>query len=558
MARMYPSTLRPGTESPAERLLYARFRDDLPDSYYVFHGVAWQARSGRYYKRDGEADFVIVHPQRGIVVIEAKGGQIHFDGPSGRWLQNGRDMGKDPFDQAKASRFHLKRTLEEEPYWRQRNIAYGHAVAFPDVVAPSHPLTLQAPNVVIMDKQNLRALEDWLEILFFYYRGRETRSDIDEPGMQYLINLLAPVVELRSLMALDIEDEEQAFVKLTEEQFRLLDFLSGTNRAAIAGCAGSGKTLLAAEKARRLSALGWRVLLTCYNRNLAVFLAEDYLAQRPATLTIAHFHKLALDMVQRSGQARPPSFGRGQDQDAYFQQVLPNQLAIAVDILGPQFDAIVVDEAQDFQENWWLPLQLLLEEPDEGTFYIFYDDNQNIYEGQQQIKNLAQYYPLTENFRNTQAINAMVTRFYKADHPVRSVGPPGRLVDLFTYTDDNGMLRLLQETLHKLTQAERVDPQDIVILTPRSAEKSALSRAGRLGNFRLTRSWDTDYNEIYYETIHAFKGLESPVIILTELSADLHRTVDELLYVGCSRARHHLVVLCHDNVAARFGATAAR
>jgi superfamily I DNA/RNA helicase len=552
VARMYPTPIRPDTESGAEELLYRIFRDELPDAYHVFHGVAWQARSSRHWKRDGEADFVIIHPEKGVLVIEAKAGQIGYDGPRGVWTQNGRDMDKDPFEQAKSSRYHLKQTLEEEQYWRRRNIAYGHAVAFPDVVAPKYPLTLQAPSTVILDKRAVRDVEAWLHTVFDYYRGRETRSDIDAYGMKYLIDLLAPVRELRSLIGLDIQDEEVEFVRLTESQFRILDLLNRTSRAAIAGCAGSGKTVLAAEKARRLAAQGWRVLFTCFNRNLATFLSHDYLADRPETLDIDHFHKLAFDLAKRGGLATSEWFRTEADKDHYFSHTLPELLVSAVDILGPQYDAIIVDEAQDFQESWWLPLQLLLEDPDGGTFYIFYDDNQNIYGGLRRVGNLAQAFPLTENFRNTKAINDVVTRFYRSDHEVVALGPQGRRVEVLTFSDDNGMVKELRQALHRLVTEEEVDPDDIVILTPRSAAKSVLSRVGRLGNLRLTRNWDVGYDEVFFETIHSFKGLESPVIILTELHDELHHAVDELLYVGCSRARHHLIIICQDTIEALF------
>ncbi|MFN2135595.1 MAG: ATP-binding domain-containing protein, partial [Candidatus Promineifilaceae bacterium] len=345
---------------------------------------------------------------------------------------------------------------------------------------------------------------------------------------------------------------QKEFIRLTEEQFSLLDFLQGTPRAAIAGCAGSGKTLLAAEKARRLAIQGWRVLLTCYNRNLATFLRDDYMRNRPPSLEIANFHQLATTLVKRSGQRPPGRFAGSSEQSRYFAETLPEQLVDAADILGPQFDAIVVDEAQDFQQNWWTPLQFLLPEPDNSTFYIFYDDNQNIYGGLRQVKNLAQTYPLTKNFRNTQRINDVVEHFYNSDHTITAVGPEGRDVPLLVYRDDRAMIEHLRKTLHNLINVNEVDTRDIVILTPVSAGKSALSRAGRLGSFLLTRNWDTDYNEIFYETIHSFKGLESPVIILTEIAADISSKADELLYVGCSRARNHLVVICHEDAQELF------
>lgn len=552
MAQMFPSSIRPDTESPAEHKLYEAFRASLADSYRVFHSVAWQARSGRYGARDGEADFVIVHPQQGILVVEVKGGQIRYDGPSGRWLQNNRDMGKDPFEQAKRSLYHLKRTLEEQAYWKNRVLTYAHAVAFPDVVVPDYPLTLQAPRALIFDKRDLQNVTRWVENVFAHYRGAARSEAIGDSGIRYLIEMLAPIRELRSLMGLEIEDEASEIVRLTEEQFRLLDFIAGQPRAAIAGCAGSGKTMLAAEKARRLAAQGWRVLLTCFNVNLAAFLKHDYLADRPSSLHIDNFHKVALDLVRRSGQVGRPYDASETEQRRYFAQALPDQLAAAVDRLGPQYDAIVVDEAQDFLENWWLPLQLLLEEPDEGTFYLFYDDNQNIYGGLRQVKNLAQSFPLTHNCRNTQKIHKTVQQFYRADHPLRTLGPLGRDVEIHTYPEPAAMLKAIRLALHKLIVEEEVDPGDIVVLTPRRPERSQLTQAGRLGNFRLTTNWDIGYDEIFYTTVHAFKGLESPVVILVELGGEGMEPTDELLYVGCSRACHHLIVICEDSVASRF------
>lgn len=554
MAKMYPDRLDPDTDSRAEKKLYTLFRDQLPDTYHVFHSVAWQSRSWRGGARDGEADFVIVHPNQGILVLEAKSGEIRFDGRQGAWFQNDRPMGKSPLKQARDAAYHLiQNTLQEESsYWQRVRLAFGHAVAFPDVVAPDHDLILEAPRPIILDKRNLQNIRGWVEEVFAHYRGERSLDRLSPDALQSLIDLLAPVRELRSLLGVDIEGEAAEFVQLRERQYRVLDYLSHTARAAIGGCAGSGKTMLAAEKARRLAARGWKVLLTCYNRNLADFLRHEYLAERPQTLEIGNFHSIAHDLVQASGQHSPNHFRDDEHRNDYYSNELPDQLIQAVDILGPQFDAIVVDEGQDFQDNWWVPLQFLLEQPDEGTFYIFYDDNQNIYGGKQRVKNLAHPVPLVENCRNTRLIYERLLPFYKGEQKIIALGPLGRNVEVLTYGDQRQMIDLLRRTLHHLVVEQDVPPEDIVLLTPRSAERSHLSRAGRLGNFYLTRNWDTDYNEIYYTTVHSFKGLESPVVILSELDEDLKHAVDELLYVGCSRARHHLVVLCHESIGERF------
>ena len=88
-----------------------------------------------------------------------------------------------------------------------------------------------------------------------------------------------------------------------------------------------------------------------------------------------------------------------------------------------------------------------------------------------------------------------------------------------------------------------------MVLTPFSESKSGLATAGALGHFRLTTNWDIAPGEIYYTTIHSFKGLESPVIVLAEIEPSLQHNVQELLYVACCRARNHLEIVCHHEMA---------
>lgn len=547
MARMFPSPIASEVPSKAEQVLYSLFQNQLPDDYHVFHSVAWQARDELRGAQDGEADFVVTHPQHGILVLEVKGGLIDYDGQNGVWLQNGFLMRKDPFDQAKVFKYYLLNLLKAEPYWTNRHFLISHAVAFPDVIVPNSPLTLQSPRRIILDKRDTLAVREWVEAHFAYAHGERAWDRPGQEGMRYLINLLAPVRHLRPLLGVDIVAEEAEFVRLTEHQCRLIDFITTVPRAAIAGCAGSGKTMLAAYKASQLAGEGLRVLFTCFNKNLASFLSQDYLSARPVTLDILHFHKLASDLVKQSGQKVGQHLG--ENLDDYLTYRLPEQLATTIDQIGPQYDAIIVDEAQDFLESWWIPLQMLLKKPDEGILYLFYDDNQNIYGGLQRVKNIVQSeYPLRENCRNTQKISQLVNRYYKGSQSLVALGPFGREVTVLSYDDQHSLFQNLRRTLHELVVEQEVPVEDIVVLTPYSESRSQLSRAGSLGRFRLTTNWESGTNEIYYTTIHSFKGLESPIIILAEIESTLQHRVQELLYVACSRARNHLVVICHEEV----------
>jgi len=134
-------------------------------------------------------------------------------------------------------------------------------------------------------------------------------------------------------------------------------------------------------------------------------------------------------------------------------------------------------------------------------------------------------------------------RFYRSDQTPVALGPVGRPVEVHTYIYLGGLKRALRQVLHRLVVKEDVPPEDVVILTPKKRERSKLWRLGMVGNFSLTDQWSAGSGEIFCTTVHSFKGLESPVIILAEIDAYAAQDLETVLYVGCSRACHHLVVL---------------
>lgn len=536
MARMIPNQPQPDTQSQAELRLFAAWERQLPADYLVFHSVAWQVRDtrGRGDAQDGEADFLVVHADFGVLVVEVKGGRIRYDGASDQWYSNEHPI-KDPFRQGREAKYSLLAKLKELPYWRDHWITVGYAVAFPDV-AVKGDLRLDAPRQLILDATDMADLPAWLAQAWSYLRGR--RPD-DAPlgvhGVEALENVLGPSWELRPLLAAEIEAEGEELARLTGEQFVMLDFLSRHRRAAISGCAGSGKTTLAYEKARRLAGQGFKVLLTCFNVALAELLAGD--EHKPANLRVANFHRLADELVQKAGLRAGPYDAK------YFDEILPERLMEALDILGSQFDAIIVDEGQDVSDAWWLPLQCLLHDPDRGIFYVFFDDNQNIYRAAEQIPLDLAPFPLTRNCRNTQHVHQQVLKFYRSDVTPVAIGPQGRPVERHTYAGAAELKRLLRQVLHRLIVEEGVPAWDIVLLTPKGRRRSQLWSLGALGNFRLVDQQTGASGEVHCTTIHSFKGLESPVVILAELDGEQAWNLDRLLYVGCSRASSHLILL---------------
>jgi hypothetical protein len=547
MARMYPNQLSPDTVSDAERRLYEAFRDKLESDYTVFHSVAWLSQDRQGRPRDGEADFVIAHPEQGILVMEAKGGIIHYSSDTRQWTSTDpydqTHNIKDPFGQAGFSKHALRDHLTLKIPGRRINM--GHAVAFPDVTVQEAWLGPNKPRQIILDQIGLADLSAWISQALAYWRGKSPEQDTvsGEETIRVLMDLLGKDWELRPALWGDFVQEQEQFIQLTRQQYLILDVLNRQRRAAICGCAGSGKTMLAAEKAARLARQDFHVLLTCFNKNLAADL-RNRLEVSPK-LEIVHFHELCYELAQQA-DVLPVK----EDDQHFFDQQLPEALMEAADILDKRYDAIVVDEGQDFQDGWWLPLQMLLHDPDEGIFYIFFDDNQRIYVPHSKFPIPGSPYVMSVNCRNTQNIHEVVVQFYQAETRPTALGPRGRQVEEITYGDAQQLWPALRDVLRRLTEQERIPADEIAVLTPLVRIKEALLSSSISSGPQLTDTLPARPGHIYCTTIHSFKGLERAVIILVGIGQRLtqeEHDLNSLLYVGCSRARHHLIVLMPEN-----------
>ncbi len=539
---MFPDFLRSDVKSSAEKFLYQAFQKQLSDDFAVFHAVSWLVSKPHNGARDGETDFVVACPKLGILVIEVKGGNINYDGATNQWFSNDNPI-KDPFKQACDSKHNLLSMLKKQNYWKKLWIPIGHAVAFPDVKV-NGGLLPHAPCEILLDSTQLNNLSDWVQGVMNFWLGQEPAKsdfDFDANSVKELVSFLSPSVRLMPLLGSIIEQEKQELIRITPQQFRVLDFLGSQRRAAISGCAGSGKTLLAVEKARRLSDQGFSVLLTCFNKNLAQFLRKSLSGKK--NLKVYHFHGLCKKLA--SDANLDVSSKQISDQDFLFNELYPELLVDSAKKLNWHVDAVIVDEGQDFRKNWWLPLMCLLNEPDNGIFYVFYDDNQNLYcPGWQPPLEQAPF-TLTENWRNTKKIHSHVAQFYRGQNSITALGSEGQPVEIFDYpSNDNTQLqKIIGGILHRLVFDLGIATKDIVILT--TTKKQALQNKV-LGQFRVKADPDTYSQEVLCNTIHQFKGLESPVVILVETDLQSFSHLRNWLYVGTSRARNHLIVLQPD------------
>ena len=167
------------------------------------------------------------------------------------------------------------------------------------------------------------------------------------------------------------------------------------------------------------------------------------------------------------------------------------------------------------------------------------DDNQRVYENRLEVPKEFRPFDLVVNCRNTQAIHREVMKKYEGEVKPEAVGPEGREVELFQTDDQPGVVR---QTVERLCEQEEVLPQDIVVLSSHSIEKSEVAQAG-CGKYEFVDEPKPLGDYIRFGSIRGFKGLESPVVILCELEDIDGESIDQQLYVGFSRARNHCVVV---------------
>jgi hypothetical protein len=258
--RRLPDFVQKDPLRAAERRVYEGLAGSLDDSYRVLYSVAWLSKPSRGTARDGEVDFVVLHPDYGVLLVEVKGGRIARDSRTGKWVSMDRYGAvhgiKDPFEQVRSSKYALLDKMGEHPRWHNARIEIGHAVVLPDCATPTEPLSPDAPHDIVVFASDMDRLGEKIERIFKYWRSKYPESRLGAEGAKSLAHLLAPSFELRMPLGAALAEDDRQIVELTERQFKVLDWLSRARRVSVSGGAGTGKTLLALEKAKRLAADG--------------------------------------------------------------------------------------------------------------------------------------------------------------------------------------------------------------------------------------------------------------------------------------------------------------
>ena len=559
MARMIPKVDATQLEHSSEEPVYRALRDGLGDDFCVLHSYPWlRPWRGEGALTEGEADFVILHPAHGMLVLEVKGGdRIRHDGQ--RWFRDtaqGAKEFRDPFLQARRNMHALLDIVQQRSGGRvkRNDFVYGYAVVFPHLDYEGDPPP-QADKAIIISRRNLPFVEQAVMTAFRAWTSdsRELRRD---RFVMMLDDCLMPKFRVCRPVGPDIASDVEQLIQLTEIQAQVFEGLYEHDRVLVEGVAGSGKTFLALQRALAFARCGRRTLFVCFNKALALWLRRQ-VVEDPRTseyrslLTVRNFHALALELAE----AAELGFETVQNEQ-FWNETVPDLLEQAVLVLDERgtevmYDALVVDEAQDFAPKWWYALTQYLLRDRDAPLFAFLDPNQSLWgEVKRPPLPFEKPFRLTMNCRNTRKIAAASASVLKLEPEVFARAPIGikpRLLRATTMSHQKGLV--LQE-LRRLLEHEAIEPQQVVLIAPSAKAKGSLADVSEAGRVPLVTSVDAwrDGRGVLVTTARSFKGLESDVVLLYDMSefGRLFRLED--LYVACTRARVMLVaVVVHDS-----------
>jgi hypothetical protein len=519
--RQLPAAIRSESRRAAEIKVYDALSEQLPLGWAVYYSRPWHGETSTGAEIDGECDFIVAHASHGVLFIEVKGGSISYDPELDQWHSVDRykikHRIKNPLKQAVDSKYHLLAKAKAQRGWPKGHIRFRHAVIFPDVgTVPAH-LGADKPRELIATRSDMQKLGEW--IVQRLSGGDE--DPLGRHGLNVIDDLVAHPIQLRVPFGHIAADDDEAIDNLTPQQFHILTAIQDLNRVAISGGAGTGKTVLACEDARRHSEQGVRTLLTCGSG----VLAEHLRVKLEGThVEVATFSNVCRKIAVQAGLIT----SEGDASKSDLPELLFYALAKCPELA---YDVVIVDEAQDFPSVTWDSIAALVSSADTSSLHVYFDSNQKIYGDLRGHFDSYTLLPirLSRNLRNTQNVHDAAQLFYRGPH-LTADGPEGAQVRWIEAEDSIAQERLVDE-VRTLVYIDEVSPADITVLTVNKDSLLAVETSLR----------DFVRKGLSIFTISDFKGLENRFVIL--VASRVLSDAPELAYVALSRARVHLSVL---------------
>ncbi len=557
MARLIPSFMDDRTP-PGERDVFNLLANG-PDDWVALHALDL-APSNRGLRT--EIDFVIVAPGTGILCVEVKSHEeISFDGQ--RWYP--KSISRSPFKQASDGRYTFYRRLAKLlPQFRR--VPVVHCCIFPRArfdLAPN--LSVQPWELIDMRSFRLfdsgdafcSALKIKMEqSIVADDRLNSLEHSLSAAQIETIVRSCVPIQMHRPDAREEIRNREQVIEKLLlEQQKPVLQLTTLNERVIVSGPAGTGKTLIAIEVARRAAEKGARVALLCFNQLIGSWIANEREGINPVlpNLIVGRAIQVLNDLAGLEVPTNPTN--------EYWETEWPN--IIEERLTDPDFkaealfDYFVIDEAQDILARprlWQCLAQFLIGGLENGKFVLFGDfDYQVLTEGnivRQALTalnshNQPVHWQLTDNCRNYRIVGDTAVQLAGFNGSVYSSysrsGGGLQNYDISFYENQQEQLVKIKQWLQDF-KSQGYKASEITVLSFRADRSSSAKQLQETG-CKIRPVWQTG-KTISFASVQAFKGLENKVIILTDVvlgDQDFHR---DLFYTGMTRSTESVRVLC--------------
>ena len=556
MVKLIPERLAPEIKSPAEKRLFIEFRDhETEQKIIILHSLGLSEHSNNIF---GEIDFVVICPD-GVLCLEVKGGDVSRK--AGVWEFTNRYgvktyKNEGPFQQAQGNmhslrQYLIKRLGKKDPLVKCQ---YACAVLMPDCVFDAYDPEINYE--ILFDASNSSnrwTLDTVKDGAFSYWRrtcfekhgfegGGLTNDEIDR-----LSQLLRGDFHFVSSLKVEIDRTAKELCALTDEQYEVLESLADNPRTLVSGVAGAGKTLLAAEQAKRAYWEGRNVLYLCFNHNIAQYVSAACKKEN-AEVTANTLHALMMQICEVEWS---------EDFDSsWYSEKLTSMFLKKEDVTV--YDLVIIDEGQDLLTGNYIKCidKLIKGGIKEGSWAVFYDPNQNIFSTESELKitintlrstTSVANWKLGINCRNTKQIanaNILISNISNQGR-TKVTGPQAEYI---AYQDLADERRIINNLVRKIKDSG-AQGSDFIILSRYSISNpmNGLGLTGLdrdLGKLKIGgQVWRAKKNDVRFSTISAFKGMDSKIVILMDVDRFSDPDSRLLNYVAASRACVKLYVL---------------
>jgi len=512
----------------------------LPDAYTVYHAVHW-TRLEQGCSVYGEIDFVVVNPAGDLLLIEQKSGFL-LETPDGLVKRYAEKEKSVPLQMARTVSA-LRAKLHARPGCQAAQVDY--LLYCPDYTVRQVETAGIAPQRIVDARRRTQ-----LAVLIQNILPAGERAPLATEVHRFLRGVLQLETDVSALVG-----RARALVTRVSGGLahwaRQLEFTP--HRLRVAGTAGSGKTQLALAEYRAALERGQRPLYVCYNRPLADHFAHIVGHLAPAGGWVGSFHMLCDQRLR--GQGVAPDFSQP---DAFARLA---EAAAALPVTEAwRFDCVIVDEGQDFTEDW--RDQVLRHAAPDARLLWLEDPLQNLY-GRPQVE-LPGWVTLHArgNFRSPRPVVRFLQRLLPDAAAIEAAGPLGEGgLEVLVYRDAAELKDRVKEAI-RLCYATGYKHDDLALVSFRGREQSLLFPYTQLGPHTL-RTFTGRYDllghplycegDVLLETVYRFKGQSAAAVVFAEIDfAELDEKALRKLFVGATRAMMLLVLVLSERAAARL------